>query len=78
MNKAYLPDPLNKQASILVDAQTDIKLAIKNGILSGKPSFIVKEKIRGIIDRALNHIDSPVLKNNAKISLMRCAPEKKR
>lgn len=70
MNKAYLPDPLNKQASILVDAQTDIKLAIKNGILSGKPSFIVKEKIRGIIDRALSHIDSPVLKNNAKISLM--------
>ena len=28
--KAYVPDPLNEQASVLVDAQTDIKTAIKN------------------------------------------------
>ena len=38
--QAYAPDPLNEQASVLVDAQTDIKIAIKQGVLSGAPFLI--------------------------------------
>ena len=73
MNKAYLPEPKNKQASLLVDAQTDIKTAIKNGVLSGMPSFAIKAKILEIIDKALNQITSSTLKENARKSLMEFA-----
>lgn len=73
MNRAYLRDPLNEQASVLVDAQTDIKTTIKNGVLSGMPSFVIKAKIREIIDKALKRIQSSTLRENARISLMRFA-----
>lgn len=71
--KAYVPDPLNEQASILVDAQTDIKTAIKQGVLSGSPFLTVKRSVQKIIDSALAKIRSPTLKQDARISLMRFA-----
>lgn len=73
MNRAYLPESLNNQASVIVDAQTDIKIAIKNGVLSGASFFVVKAKICGIIDKALGLITSSVLRENARISLMQFA-----
>ena len=69
MNKAYQPESLNKQASVLVDAQTDIKTAIKNGVLSGASYSFVLSKIREIIAKALRAIVSPTLRGNAKKSL---------
>lgn len=71
--KAYVPDPLNDQASVLVDAQTDIKTAIKKGVLSGAHFLIVKKSIQEIIAQALTRIRSPTLKEDARISLMRFA-----
>ena len=70
MDKAYQPNALNEQASVLVDAQTDIKIAIKNGVLSGTSSFVIKLKIREIINKALRRITSPALRENAQKSLM--------
>ncbi len=69
--QAYVPDPLNEQASALVDAQTDIKTAIKQGVLSGAPLPILKDRIRKIITRALSRIRSPTLKEDAQKSLIR-------
>lgn len=71
--KAYVPDPLNEQASVLVDAQTDIKTAIKQGVLSGSPLLTVKKSVQKIIDSALAKIRSPTLKEDSRISLMRFA-----
>lgn len=71
--QAYAPDPLNEQASVLVDAQTDIKIAIKQGVLSGAPSFVVKQSIERIVARAIARIRSPTLQKDARISLMRFA-----
>ncbi|MCX4384285.1 MAG: hypothetical protein OSJ39_00630 [Clostridia bacterium] len=70
---AYAPDPLNEQASVLVDAQTDIKTVIKQGVLSGAPFALLKEQIGKIIARALSRIRSPTLKEDARKSLMRFA-----
>lgn len=70
---AYAPDPLNDQASVLVDAQTDIKTAIKQGVLSGAPFSVVKKSVQEIIAKALTRIRSPTLKEDARISLMRFA-----
>lgn len=72
---AYAPDPLNEQASVLTDAQTDIKTAIKQGVLSGAPFTLLKEKIRKIIAGALSRIRSPTLKEDAQKSLVRFANE---
>lgn len=69
----YAPDPLNEQASVLVDAQTDIKTAIKQGVLSGSSFLIVKKSVREIIIRALTRIRSPTLREDARISLFRFA-----
>lgn len=69
----YVTDPLNNQASALVDAQTDIKTAIKQGVLSGQDRDVIKERVRKIIDRALEKIRSPTLKSDGKVSLMRFA-----
>lgn len=71
--KTYAPDPLNKQATVLVDAQTDIKTAVKNGVLAAKSSAEIKKKLGDIIDRAVSRISSPTLKRDARISLMRFA-----
>ena len=69
----YAHDPLNEQASVLVDAQTDIKTAVKQGVLSGNGKEVVKARIKSIIDRAIARIRSPTLKEDARISLMRFA-----
>ena len=71
--EAYAPDPLNEQVSVLVDAQTDIKTAIKQGVLSGTPFLTVKENVRKIILKALARIRSPTLKEDARKSLMKFA-----
>lgn len=71
--EVYAPDPLNEQASVLVDAQTDIKTAIKQGVLSGKTSVVIKEEVGKIIARAIARIRSPTLKEDARVSLMRFA-----
>lgn len=73
MNKAYRTEPLNKQATVLLDAETDIKLTIKGGVLNGMSSFLIKEKIRKIIERALSKIKSETLKEDARKSLMQFA-----
>lgn len=71
--EVYAPDPLNDQASVLVDAQTDIKTAIKQGVLSGKGKEAIKAQINKIIDRAIARIRSPTLKADGRVSLMRFA-----
>lgn len=72
---AYAPDPLNEQASVLVDAQTDIKTAIKQGVLSAASFLTVKESVRKIIVKALARIRSPTLKEDAQKSLTTFANE---
>lgn len=69
--KAYVPDPLNEQASVLVDAQTDIKTAIKKGVLGGASFIVISAEVRRIISRAIARIRSPTLKQDARISLLR-------
>ena len=71
--QVYVPDPLNEQASVLVDAQTDIKTTIKQATLSGAPASVVRERVQKIINAALARIRSPTLKGDARISLMRFA-----
>lgn len=71
--QVYVPDPLNEQASVLVDAQTDIKTTIKQATLSGAPASVVRERVQKIINAALERIRSPTLKSDARISLMRFA-----
>ena len=66
----YSPDPLNKQASLLVDCQTDIKIAIKNGVLYGAPFSVIKAKVSDIIEKAIARLKSNTLKMDAKKSLM--------
>ena len=68
-----LEDKLNLQASVLVDAQTDIKTAIKQGVLSGAPLSLLKERAQKIISTALRKIHSTTLKEDARVSLMRFA-----
>lgn len=68
--KDYVSDPLNEQASVLVDAQTDIKTVIKKGVLNGASFSVIAEEIRKIIFRAIARIRSPTLQQDARISLM--------
>ena len=72
-SKAYANDPLNPQASVLVDCQTDIKLIIKNGVLSGMSFFLIRDKVRKTIDKAISRIRSPTLKQAARLSLVNFA-----
>lgn len=71
--QVYAPDSLNEQASLLVDAQTDIKTAIKQSVLSGESAEAAKARINKIIDRAVARIRSPTLKQDGKVSLMKFA-----
>lgn len=71
--QVYAPDPLNEQASVLVDAQTDIKTAIKQSVLSGETAAATKVRVNKIIERAVARIRSPTLRKDGKISLMRFA-----
>lgn len=71
--KVYVRDSLNEEASILIDAQTDIKTMIKQSVLSGENAELTKHKINGIIERAVARIRSPTLKQDGKVSLMKFA-----
>ena len=71
--KTYVPDPLNEQASILVDAQTDIKTAIKKGVLGGASFVVISAEVRKIISRIITRIRSPTLQKDARVSLMKFA-----
>lgn len=71
--KAYVPDLLNEQASVLVDAQTDIKIAVKQGVLSAMRTDEIKKRLKEIIERAVARIRSPTLQKDARVSLMRFA-----
>lgn len=71
--KTYVPDPLNEQASILVDAQTDIKTAIKKGVLGGASFVVISAEVRKIISRTIARIRSPPLQKDARVSLMKFA-----
>ena len=71
--KAYVPDPLNEQASVLVDAQTDIKTAIKKGVLGGASFIVISAEVRKIISRTIARIRSPTLQKDARVSLMKFA-----
>lgn len=73
MEMKYAPDPLNEQASVLVDAQTDIKTAVKQGVLSATRADEIKKRLKEIIERAVARIRSPTLKKDARVSLMRFA-----
>lgn len=67
--RAYERDGLNPQASILVDAQTDIKIIVKKGVLSGAPFAVVAAEVRKYIRKAISRLTSSVLKKDAKKSL---------
>lgn len=73
MKTAYRTEPLNKQATVLVDAQTDIKITIKDGVLQGASSLLIRAKVREIINRAIAKIKSDTLKADARKSLMQFA-----
>lgn len=62
---------LNGQASVLADAQTDIKTAVKKGVLANASASEIKTELRKIIAKALSRIRSPTLQEDARISLMR-------
>lgn len=70
---AYAKDPLNPQASVFVDVQTDIKTIIKNGILNGMPFSIIQNKTREVMENALQKIKSATLRADARVSLMQFA-----
>lgn len=72
-SNVYAPDPLNPQATIVVDAQTDIKVIIKNGVLKGAPFSIIQEKVRITIEKAVKRLSSEALKAYSRISLMNFA-----
>ena len=62
-------DPLNEQASVLVDLQTDIKTAIKKGVLSGTPFPVIAAEVRRLIAKSVAKIRSPTLAEDARRSL---------
>jgi hypothetical protein len=72
-SKVYAPDKLNPQATIVVDAQTDIKVIIKNGVLKGAPISVIQEKVRLTIERAVKRLSSEALKAYSRVSLMNFA-----
>lgn len=70
---AYAPEPLNKQAGYIVDAQTDIKQAIKQGIFGGLSKETIQAETVKIIDKTLKRITNEELRKEAEISLKRFA-----
>lgn len=71
--QAYAPEPLNNQASIVVNAQTDIKTAIKRGIFGGMSTETVRAEVDKIIERAVKKITNPTLRIQADDSLKKFA-----
>lgn len=71
----YVRDPLPVQASALSDAQTDIKTAVKKGVLGNVPAVAIGAEVKKIVIKALSRIRSPTLKEDARVSLLRFADE---
>lgn len=69
MNVAYEKRELNPYVGLLEEAQTEIKLAVKNGILSGEAFSVTAEKVRKVIERVKKHIRSETLRKDAAASL---------
>lgn len=61
--------PLNRQALALEEAEGRIRLAVKDAYLKRTPFEKLKEKVRRIIDEALERITIPDLKDAARRSL---------
>lgn len=67
---------LNWQAIVLEEAQTDIKIAVRNALMlrTGYTSYnSMRAKINKIIAQAVKELESPDLKRNAQITLTRFA-----
>ena len=64
------PDRLNKQALTLEEAQTEIRLAVKDAAFKGTPRSDLDKKIRIIILKALGALRIPDLKRAAYVSLL--------
>ena len=60
---------LNPQAEALEEAQTLIRLAVRDGWLGGKPKAVINAEVQKIIRAALKEIVIPDLKNAAVRSL---------
>ena len=60
---------LNPQAEALEEAQTLIRLAVRDGWLSGKPKAVINEEVQKIIRTALKEITIPDLRAAAYRSL---------
>lgn len=69
MTDAIKRDPLNMQAAALVDAQTEIKIVLKEAVLNGTPFKIINERVQRVIRRSLAKVRSPTLRQDAFRSL---------
>lgn len=73
MTNAIRRDPLNPQAEALQDAQTEIKLLMKEALLKGLSQSFVSGRVRQIVKRALAKVRSPTLREDARKSLTQFA-----
>ena len=64
------PDRLNPQALTLEEAQSQIRLAVKDAAFKGLNKSTLDKEVRGIILRALGAISIPSLKQAAYRSLV--------
>lgn len=62
--------PLNYQAIELEEAETKIRLIVKNEYLKGTPRQIINKMVLKVIDGAIKKITLPVLKEAGRISLI--------
>lgn len=71
--RAYERTPLNPAAQLLTQAQTDIKIEIKNGVLAGAPFSVTRTAILKIIGKTVAKISSETLAKDARASLLKFA-----
>ena len=73
MTGAIRRDPLNPQAEALQNAQTEIKLLMKEALLQGLAPASVSGRVQQIVKRALAKVRSPTLREDARKSLTQFA-----
>lgn len=61
---------LNWQAQTITDAETEIRLTVKNEYLRRTPKFLIDEKVKKIIARSVKELTSETLKRNTAVSLV--------
>lgn len=66
---AYRIEPLNFQAQLLQELQTEIKVVIKNGVFAGKNVVVIKSEVSQIVRKTLKRITNKQLKETAEKSL---------